>query len=139
MRSRIGARGRAAALAVLAGAACGIAVSAHAADLYGRQPVTKAPAGGDYQGCGNCAAQAPAPAPAPGGPFAIGIANAPVVVGAVPPPVYYAQPPRVYLYPVPQVNVQGPVGPLAAPPPGTPRSCWVTTSPGGAGFWASPC
>lgn len=122
---------------LLAGAACGLPVAAPAADLYGPHPVTKAPPSSGYQGCPNCAVAAPAPAPS--GPYAIGIANAPVVVGAVPPPVYYAQPPRVYLYPVPQVNVQGPVGPLAAPPPGTPRSCWVTTSPGGAGFWASPC
>ncbi len=142
MTSRTGARGRAAAWALLAGMACVIGAPAQAADLYGRQGVTKAPPpSGGYQGCSNCMepapAQMPAPAP-PAGPFAIGIANAPVVVGAVPPPVYFAQPPRVTLYPVPQVNVQGPVGPLQQPPAGTPRNCWVTTTPGGAGFWA-PC
>ncbi|MDQ0504063.1 hypothetical protein [Xanthobacter agilis] len=150
MTSRIGAGGRAAALALLAGGVLALAPMACATDLYGVQPTVKAPpvarvppppppqqqGGGWYQGCWNCMP----PAPSTGAPgVALGIGNAPVVVGAVPPPIYYGQPPRVYLYPVPEVYVQGPVGPIAAPAPVNPRSCWVSTGPGSAGYWVSPC
>ncbi|WP_454916494.1 hypothetical protein [Xanthobacter sediminis] len=142
MTSRIGARSWAAALALLAGGACALAPAAFAADLYGMQPVMKAPPpaarmppppqqqGGDgwYQGCWNCM-----PSASPG--VSLGIANGPVVVGAVPPPIYYAQPPRVYLNPVPEVYVQGPVGPMPTPPGVGPRGCWVPTGPGGIGYW----
>lgn len=159
MTSRIGtgsrANGRASvlALALLAGAGMAFAPAASATDLYTQQPTTKAPpvqrvppppppqqqGGGWYQGCWNCMP----PAPSSGAPgVALGIGNAPVVVGAVPPPVYFGQPPRVYLYPVPEVYVQGPVGPIPAPggpgAPSNPRSCWVTTGQGG-GYWVSPC
>lgn len=143
MMSRIGARGWALAAALLAGGACGLAGAASAADIYGR-PAVKAPpvarvppppprqqGGGWYQGCWNCM-----PSASPG--VSLGIANAPVVVGAVPPPIYYAQPPRVYLSPVPEVYVQGPVGPIPTPPNVGPGGCWVPTGPGGLGYW-TPC
>lgn len=141
MTSRIGAKGWAVAAALLAGGVFGLGGAASATDLYGR-PVVKAPpvaqvppppppqqqGGGWYQGCWNCM-----PSASPG--VSIGIANGPLVVGAVPPPVYYAQPPRVYISPVPEVYVQGPVGPIPTPPGVGPRGCWVPTGPGGMGYW----
>ncbi|MFG1479077.1 hypothetical protein V5F53_10470 [Xanthobacter sp. V4C-4] len=148
MTSRIGARGRVVAFALLAGTVLGAAPSAFAVDMYPAGPVAKAPVarvpqplppqqgGGWFQGCTNCMP----PGASPGGPgVGLGIANAPVAVGAVPPPIYYGQPPRVYLYPVPEVYVQGPVAPLYPPPAVNPRSCWVANGPGGGGYWVSPC
>jgi len=71
-------------------------------------------------GCGNCGA-------AVGAGVALGILGAAAIAGAAasppppPPVVYYEQPPVVYVEPTPR-----------------PRSCWVVTGPGGAGYW-SPC
>lgn len=87
-----------------------------------------------YGGCWGCAPPPSNNGAAVGAGIALGILGAAAIAGAAsapPPPVYYAPPPRVYVVPETEVYLEG-------PPPPRPRSCWVNTGPGGAGYW-SPC
>ncbi len=85
-----------------------------------------------YRGCWNCGPHYNNGA-AVGAGIALGVLGAAAIAGAAseppPPVVYYEPPPTVYYQPAPEVYLE---------PAPRPRSCWVATGPGGAGYW-SPC